>query len=43
MSEDYLVIEKKIYIPFLLKKFVESVDKKEKKIVLTALGTETTK
>ena len=31
---DYLVIEKKI---------VESVDKKEKKIVLTALGTETTK
>ena len=40
---DYLVIEKKIYIPFLLEKFVESVDKKEKKIVLTALGTETTK
>ena len=40
---DYLVIEKNIYIPFLLEKFVESVDKKEKKIVLTALGTETTK
>ena len=40
---DYLVIEKKIYISFLLEKFVESVDKKEKKIVLTALGTETTK
>lgn len=40
---DYLVINKKIYIPFIQEKFIQSVDKKAKKIVLTALGTETTK
>ena len=40
---DYLVIEDKIYIPFLLEKFVESVDKAGKKITLTELGTEASK
>ena len=40
---DYLVINKSIYIPFIVDKFIQSVDKKEKKITLTELGTETTK
>ena len=40
---DYLVINKTTYIPFIMDKFIQSVDKKEKKIVLTALGTEVTK
>ncbi len=40
---DYLLINKTIYVPFITEKFIQSVDKKEKKITLTALGTEVTK
>lgn len=37
---DYLVIGKTTYIPFIQEKFIESVDKKTKKITLTELGSE---
>ena len=37
---EYLVIGKTTYIPFILEKFIASIDKKEKKITLTQLGTE---
>lgn len=40
---DYLVIQNKIFIPFLLDKFILSVDKKSKTIVLTDLGEEAIK
>ena len=40
---NYLVINKSIYVPFITEKFIQSVDKKSKKITLTALGTEVTK
>lgn len=40
---DYLVVNDKIYIPFLIDKFIANVDKKTKKIVLTELGTEVAK
>lgn len=40
---EYLVIGKTTYIPFLLEKFIESVDKKTKEIHLTELGSEVTK
>lgn len=42
-ERNYLLINKTTYIPFLMDTFIQSVDKKEKKIILTALGTETTK
>lgn len=37
---DYLVIGKTLYIPFIMDKFILSMDKKAKKITLTQLGTE---
>lgn len=37
---EYLVIGKTKYIPFQIDRFVKSVDKKEKKIYLTELGSE---
>lgn len=37
---EYLVIGKTTYIPFIQEKFIESIDKKTKTIVLTKLGTE---
>ena len=37
---EYLVIGKTTYIPFIMDKFIESVDKKGKKIQLTELGSE---
>lgn len=40
---EYLVIGKTTYIPFIMDTFIESVDKKEKKIQITTLATETTK
>jgi 16S rRNA processing protein rimM len=40
---NYLVINETLYIPFLLEKFIESVDKKEKRITLTPLGDEVSK
>lgn len=39
---EYLII-KNIYIPFQIGRFIASVSKEEKKIVLTELGTETLK
>lgn len=40
---DYLLVEGKIYIPFIMDTFIKNVDKKSKKIYLTELGTEVTK
>ena len=40
---EYLVIDDKIYIPFLMDNFIASVDKKKKTIILTALGSEAAK
>lgn len=40
---EYLVIGKTKYIPFILEKFIQSVDKKTKQIILTDLGSEVAK
>ncbi len=40
---DYLLVNGKIYIPFLMDNFIKEVDKKNKKIYLTELGTEASK
>ena len=40
---EYLVIDDKIYIPFLLDQFIASVNKKSKVITLTELGSEASK
>lgn len=40
---NYLIVNKTLYIPFLLEKFIANVDKKTKTITLTALGEEVCK
>lgn len=39
-ASEYLLVGKH-YIPFQLERFIDTIDEKEKKITLTALGTET--
>lgn len=41
-ANEYLVIGKTIYIPFIIDKFIDHIDKDEKKIYLTELGTQVT-
>lgn len=40
---EYLLINEKIYVPFLLEKFIDRVDSEKKEIHLTELGSEVSK